>query len=365
MNFWDRIKVAKNVLTENRAGYTDSVVAALLSSATAQQNAATDTGILESALGAIYRGFLTSTNDLGIPSSQISVMVREMLTRGNSLWYRIPGETRLYPVATYDVEMLGKVTVENAMEWRYRIEIALPRERFITMHVNRDRIIHCMYAPDPLRPWSGVSPIGNGKLAANLIANLEKSLGQEAGTTTGYLLPIPKPVDGDSVDDLRTDLAGLKGKTALIETVRGGYDEGRTAAPVRDYQPSRLGPSMTQSEVELYREVQMTILSMLGVPTEILRPSDGTAAREAWRRFLHGCIAPLSILVQEELERVFKRSVTISHENLFASDVVSKARAYGSLVKGNMNPQQAGRIVGFSEPVQTVTTPQPTGSMTI
>ena len=364
MNFWDRIKVAAGGHTETR-NYSDAVVSALLTNAANVQNTAADTGALEAGISTIYRAFLASTNTLGIPSSQIASMVREMLLRGNSLWLRVPGESRLVPVATYDTIHDGTASIESALRWSYRLEISLPKETYLTMNASMDRVVHCKYAPDNRRPWSGVSPIGNGRLASTLIGNLEKSLGQESGTTVGFLLPIPKPVDGDSVDDLRTDLASMQGKTALVETTRGGFDEGRTAAPVRDYQPSRLGPSMTQSEVELYREVQMTILSMLGVPIEIVRAGEGTASREAWRRFLHGCVSPLSIIVQEELERVFLRPVTISHESLFASDVVSKARAYGSLVKANMNPQQAGRVVGFHEVVQTVTTPQPTGSMTI
>jgi len=82
---------------------------------------------------------------------------------------------------------------------------------------------------------------------------------------------------------------------------------------------------------------------------ELVEASEGTGAREAWRRFLHGTLTPLGRLIAGELERVVNAPVEISFNRLMASDISGRARAFQSLVGGGMDPAQAAGLSGLLE----------------
>ena len=93
-------------------------------------------------------------------------------------------------------------------------------------------------------------------------------------------------------------------------------------------------------------DVERSLLAAAGVPVELVSTAQGTAGREAWRRFLHGTIAPLGMLVSAELQRLgFDGALEFSE--LRASDVQGRARAYHSLVGAGMNDADARRIAGL------------------
>ena len=53
--------------------------------------------------------------------------------------------------------------------------------------------------------------VGDPGAIAALEANLETRLGEEAGSSTGYLLPVPADGDEDPLAALKTDIANLRG----------------------------------------------------------------------------------------------------------------------------------------------------------
>ena len=79
-----------------------------------------------------------------------------------------------------------------------------------------------------------------------------------------------------------------------------------------------------------------TILACCGVPVELAELGQGTAAREAWRRFLHATIDPLGKLVAEELTEKFEFPVSLSFDSLMASDISGRGRAFQSMVGGGI-----------------------------
>ena len=102
-----------------------------------------------------------------------------------------------------------------------------------------------------------------------------------------------------------------------------------------------------QSEIVLREDAAMSILSACGVPVELVSKGEGTASREAWRRFLHGSVDPVAKLVAAELSEKLEQAVTLDLSSLHASDIQGRARAFQSLVGGGMNIGEAAAVTGL------------------
>lgn len=325
------------------AVYTDAIVAQIIASAQGDDDkpSALTTGPLEIAAGVIARAFASADVDgASISPLQLSSIARSMIVRGEALaiWDGI------------DLIEIGVWTVEgNAAPstWRYKVQLDSPSGRGLDRVYGINATVHARYSYDPSSPWLGVGPLQRALLSGQLSANVERSLMQEAGGSVGYLLPIPTDGNDVTVAQLKMDLKNLKGKTTLVETTAGGWGEGRYSAPRQDYMPQRIGMNPPPSVPQVHAAVQAAVLAICGVPVELVQLSEGTGQREAWRRCLHGTIEPLSRIIAHELSRVYARPVTISFDNLFASDIQGRARAFQSLAGGGMDLTQAAAASGI------------------
>ena len=75
-------------------------------------------------------------------------------------------------------------------------------------------------------------------------------------------------------------------------------------------------------------------------------PGSNRRTGEAWRRFLHGSVDPVSKLVAQELSEKLEQAVTLD-SGLFASDVQGRVRAFQSLVGGGMPIGEAASVAGL------------------
>ena len=109
----------------------------------------------------------------------------------------------------------------------------------------------------------------------------------------------------DSEDDplaaLKADVRTARGKALLVETVAAGWGEGATAAPRRDWTASRLGPSPPAALAEIRRDSFAHVLASTGTPPSLFVDADGTAQREAVRRWHLGTVLPLARILESEL----------------------------------------------------------------
>ena len=136
----------------------------------------------------------------------------------------------------------------DPVTWRYRVDLFGPSGN-ITRFLPGAAVVHGRYSVDPARPWWGVSPLGWARLTGKLHANIEDAIADEAGGTRGHVLPVPAGPDADGDDDatedpnaqLRADIAALCGKTVMVETTSAGWSEGKSAAPLADWKPQRIG----------------------------------------------------------------------------------------------------------------------------
>lgn len=88
-------------------------------------------------------------------------------------------------------------------------------------------------------------------------------------------------------------------------------------------------------------------MACCGVPVELAELGQGTAAREAWRRFLHATVDPLGKLIAEELSEKFEFPVSLNFDTLMASDISGRARAFQSMVGGGMDITKAAALSGL------------------
>ena len=117
-----------------------------------------------------------------------------------------------------------------------------------------------------------------------------------------------------------------------------------------DGEQKRIGENPPASLVDLRSAAVQAVLSACGLPPPLgVAPGDGAAAREAWRRFLHGSIHPLSETVAEEAREELGVDVRLSFNRLFASDLAGRTRSFPSMVQGGMEPGKAAALAGLME----------------
>ena len=89
------------------------------------------------------------------------------------------------------------------------------------------------------------------------------------------------------------------------------------------------------------------VLSACGLSTALFGGADSASTREAWRLALFSVIAPLGRKVQTELAAKLDGGLTIGWQELRASDLSGRARAFQSMVGGGMDVQQAIAVSGL------------------
>lgn len=326
--------------------YVDAIVAAIIAARTGgvAELYPYETGAVETAAGIWSRAFAQGRTDgYEVEAEVLAAMGRDLVLLGETVWT----EHRGVLVRAASVVVEGMATAEA--EWQYRLEVPAPSGVWSLRRPGRD-VVHARWSVDRSRPWKGVAPVDRARLPMGALASVERRLGQELGAPVGWLLPIPRDASEASVASLGADLAAADGKTLLVESAAGGWGD-RGAAPQQDWTPRRIGGQPAETVLRARSELQLSVLAACGIPPEIVvQVSEGTGQREAWRRFLHGSVAPMGRLVAQQLSGVAGSPVTLDFEHLMASDVQGRARAFQSLVQSGMDPGAAAGASGLLDP---------------
>ena len=212
--------------------------------------------------------------------------------------------------------------------WTYLAEFPVPdgvRKRTLPA----ESVIHLRYATRPDKPWAGISPLGMASETQALAGWLEKRLAQEVSTATAYVLPLPEG-RSDSTS-LKADLKKGGGRLHLVDTVAGGWSEGKQSAPAQDWVSKRLGASPPESLGKLRGDVKDDIFGAYGIPSSI--HGTGGSARESYRQFLSSTIQPLAKMVIEELAaKLDTPTLSLDFTELRAADIASRSRSVKQLV---------------------------------
>ena len=112
----------------------------------------------------------------------------------------------------------------------------------------------------------------------------------------------------------------------------------------------RFGSDPPSELRELREDAAEAIVATCLPPGLAYGSTDGTAAREAIRRWFHTSIAPVGKLVEAELrEKLEAPTLTLTFREFqsFASDTVGKARTVGQLVQAGIDIEAALVKAGF------------------
>ena len=102
------------------------------------------------------------------------------------------------------------------------------------------------------------------------------------------------------------------------------------------------------SLVELVSVASQEVYAACGFNTALWGGSQAASVREAWRLALFGVLSPLGRLVEAELQDKLEDSVTLSWQELRASDLSGRARAFQSMVGGGMEVERAAGLAGLT-----------------
>ncbi len=75
--------------------------------------------------------------------------------------------------------------------------------------------------------------------------------------------------------------------------------------------------------------------------------ADGTAQREAFRRYLTLTVQPVGTLLSAELSAKLETPVRLTFAELYAHDLVGRASAYRQMRQAGMDDNEARRIAGL------------------
>ncbi len=284
----------------------------------------------------------------------LSSIARRLITSGESVFLIDVdgGAVRLSEASSWNVT--GDA---DPATWRYQVSTTGPSTT-TTRWVPGDQVVHVRYAVSHAEPWRGLAPLTLAGETGRLARLLERALADESSGPTGSLIPMPADTGGESDDPeddgdpfakLKAQIARLRGRAGLVESVASGHGEGRAAAPQDDWKPRRLGANPPASLPELRRAVEETVLSCCGVPPGMAR-SEGGESRESYRRWFAASVLPLAALVETELRhKLDTPALRLDFASLAAADVHGRARAWRSLVgrDATMSDADARAIVGL------------------
>ena len=343
----------REIETRADSSYTDALVAAITANAGGRSIAfPTATAALETCAGFIGRAFaaaeVRSRSGLADALDPVTMaMIGRALIRRGEIVFLIRADMErgvyLLPCASHDVD-----GGPDPATWVYRCTVGGPDRTFTYSEIPASGVLHLSYGRDPERPWRGYGPLYTASLAGRLSASTAKALADEAGGPVGSLLGVPVDGDDDTVRSLKADLGNMAGKLSLLQS--GDWDrEGGGATS--SLEQKRIGPDPPSALVELMRLATEEIMAACGLNPAIFQTGTGTAGREAYRQALFGTIAPLGRQVETELRRKLEDdAIALTWNELRASDISGRARAFQSLVGGGMELDRAAALSGLMVP---------------
>ena len=342
---------------EHRASnYTDSVIEALIGSATQGRNDSLTTGAAVTGIRAISDAFALAVATSLTPQGQgIAAMLsgplladyaRRMLTGGNfvaTLETDNDGRISLVPVSSFDVGGRG-ITPAT---WAYELTYATPASPDGTKRRRPGgAVIHCRLNASADKPWQGRGPL-SGLLTADALANAEASLRDDYAARTGYLIPMPDGVSQANVDKAAAVIRDGKGGTQLVEGTSGGMGLGPTAAPRgNDWRSERFGPNPPQPNYLFRDSASAAVLAALGVSDKMWGGS-GQDMREAYRLLIAGPVQALAVALEQELLTKLGAAIKFNFADADSTDARGLGRAVGSLVQAGLPLANALEIVGI------------------
>ena len=347
-------------------GYTASLTAALEAGASAgvADTAPLATAALEIAAG-LYSRCMAAATVTGAPDVEraltppvLALIARNLIRRGED-HHRIyvrGGRLVLEPVGFAYAHGAGP----DPLSWIYSATLYGPTDsRHET--VPAASMLHCRNSVDSSRPWLGVPPWSWAASTSSAIAALERLVAGEASAPFGHLLGLPASPQIDEAGDVkpldafRGDLAKAKGKT-LVSEFSGSWETEAPGGGGRS-KVEHIDFGMKRELVDALRtSTGRDVLAAAGVPpTLFVANSDGTAQRDAFRRFMHSSLVPMARVIETEARvKLDAPDLTLDLSSIHAADTAGRSRAFKQLVEAGVHPEDAAMNSGvvLTKPLQ-------------
>ena len=311
------------------------------------------TAAVEAASGALSRAF-ASAEIVGpswvqetVTPGVLAQVGRDLIRNGDSMHViRVgrDGMVRLIPAASWHWE--GSHDPDS---WTVRATAYGPSTS-TTWNLPASGVVFVRWGSTPGQPYVGTGPTSWAHTTARLQSEAERSLADEAAGPLAQLLAIPADGGDDSVEDplkmLRADISGARGKALLVETTAAAWDQGKAAAPQKDWSANRLGPSPPDAMVEIADAAFGRMLAACGCSPALFDDSDGTSKREALRQWHLGTVLPLARLLEAELSAKLETRVRLNFD-LYNVDLAGRAQAFQKLVAGGVAVNDALMTAGL------------------
>lgn len=349
---------SKREKRDSGGDFADAVVRLIEAQAAGTAADASSTAAVEAAAGALSRAFASAqvVGDAWIQDAVspafLAQVGRDVIRKGDSLHaIRVgaDGAVRLIPCSSWHWE--GS---HDPSTWTVRVTAYGPSTS-TTWNLPASAVAFVRWGSNPGQPYIGTAPTSWAHTTARLGAEVERSVADEAAGPLAQLLAVPEGQDAgsDEGDDplapLRADIAKARGRALLLETTASGFGEGRANAPQRDWDARRLGPAPPEVLAQLRRDAFEHVLAACGTPASLFTDADGTAQREAVRRWHLGTVLPLARLVEHELTEKLETPVQLRFDS-YALDMVSRATVIDKLVRAGIVPAVAMAVAGIVVP---------------
>ena len=333
--------------------FSDAVVRLIEAQAAGTAADASSTAAVEAAAGGLSRAF-ASAEVVAEPWARDAVspavlgqVGRDLVRKGDSLHaIRVAGDgmVRLIPCSSWHWE--GS---HDPASWTVRATAYGPSTS-TTWNLPASAVVFVRWGSNPGQPYIGTAPTSWAHTTARLGSEVERSLADEAAGPLAKFIAMPdgEELDGDAYEGLRQAIAGARGKVLLPETTQAGAGRGKDAAPKTDYRPTRLGPEPPDVLAQLRRDAFEHVLAATGTPPSLFTDADGTAQREAVRRWHLGTVLPLARILEDELTRKLETEVRLRFDT-YALDMVSRATVVAKLTQAGVAPGIALAAVGLAD----------------
>ena len=338
-------------------GYSDAVVAAIEAQAAAKVADASSTAAVEAVAGMLSRAFCDA-EVVAAPWAADAVspfwlmqVGRSLIRSGASLSVidMAGGDLDLVPAAFWNFERYDDPGGDREAGWKARVTTYGPGSSH-TRLLGRDRLVYVRWGTSPGTRYRGQGPTSWAHLTARLQGEAERSLGDEAAGPLAHILAVPEDGGDDSDEDplkaLKADIGAARGKAVLTETTAAGWGEGKASAPMSDWKPHRLGPAPPDAMVSVAKDAFARMVAACGCSVSLFTDADGTAQREAWRRWHLGTVQPLAKLLAHELTLRLETPVTLKLDK-YPTDLAGRAAAFKALVGGGMAVTEAAAVSGL------------------
>ena len=339
-------------------GYSDAVVAAIEAQAAAKVADASSTAAIEAVAGMLSRAFADAEVVAerwaaeAVSPFWLMQVGRSLIREGASLsvvQMTGTGVVDLVPAAFWNFERYDDPGGDLEAGWKARVTTYGPGSSH-TRLLGRDRLVYVRWGTSPGTRYRGQGPTSWAHLTARLQGEAERSLGDEAAGPLAHILPVPQDGGDDTADDplkaLKADIGAARGKAVLTETTAAGWGEGKASAPMSDWKPQRLGPAPPESMVAVADAAFSRMVAACGASVSLFVDADGTAQREAWRRWHLGTVQPLAKLLGHELTIRLETTVSLRLDK-YPTDLAGRASAFKALVTGGMDVAQAAATSGL------------------